>query len=309
MNVIITWWIIIMAWFFVSMYRTERRRRHHEYAARSPLPQLEEGDSSFHGHQAGVSRKQQHEILTRRFPYYAALSPVLQQRFLERLNIFMNAKIFIVKSKEVFFEMPVLVSASAIQLTFGMNDFLLGFYRYIRIFPEEYFAHHRFAFLAGNVQGRTITVAWNQYLKGVENKADGSNVGLHEMAHALYFQKMIIDELFAKNFSGRYNRVISECKEALELEVTGRKDLYSDYANSSDQEFWAESVELFFEKPLALQQEYPSVYGSLKELLNQDPLIADHPLLSTRNYFFEKMNQFTTQLRQRSLNSLPSSEN
>jgi hypothetical protein len=45
---------------------------------------------------------------------------------------------FIIKASEGVREMPVLVSASAVQLTFGLPDFTLSFYRYIRIYPAEF---------------------------------------------------------------------------------------------------------------------------------------------------------------------------
>ena len=174
--------------------------------------------------------------------------------------------------------MPVLVSATAIQLTFGLKNYLLPFYKYVRIYPEEYFGD-TLKILAGNVQDNTITVAWNHLLKGLENEWDGANVGLHEMSHALYFQKMVIEQEFKHKFSKRYNQLLSECRSAYEDEVKGRVDLYSEYANTNLQEFWAESVELFFEKPAAMQQCYPSVFDAMKKVLNQNPLNSESPVM------------------------------
>jgi MtfA peptidase len=36
--------------------------------------------------------------------------------------------------------MPILISAAAIQISFGLNDCELPYYKYIRIHKEEYFA-------------------------------------------------------------------------------------------------------------------------------------------------------------------------
>jgi MtfA peptidase len=48
-------------------------------------------------------------------------------------------------------------------------------------------------------------------------------------------------------------------------------NLYSEYALRNFQEFWAESIELFFEKPAAMKAAYPQLYNAMQSLLNQDP--------------------------------------
>ncbi|MEP6846498.1 MAG: zinc-dependent peptidase, partial [Panacibacter sp.] len=176
-------------------------------------------------------------------------------------------------------EVPVLLSASAVQLTFGLDDFELPWFRYIRVHPEEYFANdpHAIRVLAGHVEENTITVAWNHFLKGICDNYDGVNVGLHEMAHALYYQHVIASkkEPFIKELSV----VMEESEEIYELKNKYRV-LYSDYAYKNLQEFWAESIELFFEKPQALKTCYPDLYKTLCELLNQDTLNKTNPLLT-----------------------------
>ena len=47
------------------------------------------------------------------------------------------------------------------------------------------------------------------------------------------------------------------------------------------QEFWAESIEIYFKSPDRLQLHYPELYTVLCDLLNQDPLNYPH-------YLFEK---------------------
>ena len=65
----------------------------------------------------------------------------------------------------------------------------------------------------------------------------------------------------------------SECgNEALLHEQQPGNDLYTDYGLKNSQEFWAESVELFFEKPERLKRCYPNLYNAIMQLLNQDPV-------------------------------------
>jgi MtfA peptidase len=267
----------------------DKKIRHWELSKAAPRPVVNKGDIICHAPNNQISFEETHDILIKHSHYFKALEPGLKQKFIERILLFMDKKTFIIKDDEAFKEMPVLVSAAAIQLTLGLKDYLLPFYKYIRIFPEEYLADHSFRILAGNVENNTITVAWNHLLQGNANATDGSNLGLHEMSHALYFQKLIIDADQAKRFVKKYNHLITECREAWQTESTGRKNLYSSYAESDIQEFWAESVELFFEKPLELQLHYPNVYGAMKLVLNQDPANQAFPIIKPGLTFRERL--------------------
>lgn len=255
-------------------------------------PAIDQTDIVYNGASNSIGLGEIEAMLEKRYPYYAALQPQLREKFLLRTQTFMCKKIFIIKNNEGYKEMPVLVSAAAIQLTFGLSDYLLPFYKYIRIYPSEYFGDGFFKVLAGNVKNNIITVAWNHFLKGTENLSDGSNVGLHEMSHALYFQKVIIDANYARRFCRNYDELLIACKEAHQTEITGRKNLYSAYADTDLQEFWAESVEIFFEKPNELYLQYPSVYEAMKILLKQDPSNKINPLLETSSSLPQKLTKF-----------------
>jgi Mlc titration factor MtfA (ptsG expression regulator) len=56
------------------------------------------------------------------------------------------------------------------------------------------------------------------------------------------------------------------------MEQSGFNKLYSDYALRNFQEFWAESIEIFFERPADMKRKYEDLYGALCEILNQNPL-------------------------------------
>ena len=52
----------------------------------------------------------------------------------------------------------------------------------------------------------------------------------------------------------------------------GRKTILGDYAGTNYHEFWAVSVEVFFENPIRLKHELPLLYDSMARLLKQDPM-------------------------------------
>jgi Mlc titration factor MtfA (ptsG expression regulator) len=168
--------------------------------------------------------------------------------------------------------MPILISASAIQLTFGLQKFLLPHFSIIQIYPQEFILMEPMRILIGNVSGNTINIAWKQFLEGYKNRTDKSNVGLHEMAHALYFQNFETEEYIDKSFKDSYHHFTSLGDKIFEREKISSAGIYSTYAMRNFQEFWAESIEIFFESPEKTQHHYPDLYRLLCDLLCQDPL-------------------------------------
>ncbi|MEJ7611570.1 MAG: zinc-dependent peptidase [Ferruginibacter sp.] len=211
-------------------------------------------------------------ILLKRFPYFNGLGPGGQRRFLMRHKRFMQDKIFKIHDAKGFREMPVLVSAAAIQLSFGLEEYMLPFYKYINIFPQEFIrTGPDICFLQGNVSGNNIKISWKHFLEGYALPDNGENVGLHEMAHAYYCQNFVCGDDTDRNFTKGYPAFISSGEKAFKAEKNSTTDFYSDYALRNFQEFWAESVERFFERPAEMKQFYPDVYDSLSGLLNQAP--------------------------------------
>ncbi len=229
---------------------------------------------TYYGNELDFSNNQLEEILTKRSSYYTRLAADQQLIFLQRLKKFIACKTFKIHGEKKYKEMPVLISAAAIQLTFGLKKYLLPYFKFIHIYPQEFLrVHPILCFLEGNVSGHAINLSWKHFLDGYENPNDGLNVGLHELAHALYYQTFEAEENVDKNFRGFYDSFNVDGNKAYNSEktVTG-VGLYSEYAEKNFQEFWAESVELFFEKPAELRKYYPDLYQTMKSLLNQDPL-------------------------------------
>ncbi len=75
----------------------------------------------------------------------------------------------------------------------------------IQIYPQEFIALEPMRVLIGNVSGNTINIAWKQFLEGYKNGFDNNNVGLHEMAHALYYQNFEAEENIDKSFQDSFH--------------------------------------------------------------------------------------------------------
>jgi MtfA peptidase len=212
-------------------------------------------------------------VLTKRFPYFNKLGIGERTRFLVRHKKFMKSKVFKIHDKVGFNDMPILICATAIQFSFGLDAYMLPHYQYIHIFPEEFLGvHPTIRFLEGNVSGKSINISWKHYLEGLDKEDDGSNLGLHEFAHAYHAQNFNFKQDKDKNFITNFSNYEAIGKKIYEQEKTLSTSIYSDYAFKNFQEFWAESVELFFEKPLALKEQYTELYKSMSDLLNQTPV-------------------------------------
>ncbi len=212
------------------------------------------------------------EVLTKHLPFYNKLIPGEKMRFLTRLKNFIQVKRFTIHDTSGFREMPILISATAVQITFGLEKYLLPHFDSIHIFPREFLGTKPFVrFLEGNVSENNINISWQHFLEGFEYPDDGQNVGLHEMAHALYYQNFIAEENPDELFKNDFFKFDSSANKVFEREKVPGNDLYSDYALRNPQEFWAESVEIFFEKPVILKSEYPDLYDAVSKILNQYP--------------------------------------
>lgn len=220
------------------------------------------------------------EVLTRHFNFYNHLLDIDKERFLSRLKKFITTKVFVIHDRKGYREMPILISASAVQLTFGLKKYLLSHFHIIQIFPEAFVGLEPFRILIGNVTGNTINIAWKQFLEGYRNKYDMQNVGLHEMAHALYYQNFETSLYVDKDFRESFHKFNSIGDKIYHVEKILTIGLYSEYAIKDFQEFWAESIEIYFKSPDRLQLHYPELYSALCEILNQDLLNYPHHLFS-----------------------------
>ncbi|HLO38763.1 MAG TPA: zinc-dependent peptidase, partial [Lacibacter sp.] len=227
----------------------------------------------YKGNELMFSDEELHTVCKKYNPYYQKLAVDKQSIFVERVQEFIHSKDFYICSSKGYKEMPILISASAVQITFGLKDFLLPYFSNIIIHPEEYFAYDPFRILVGNVQGHSISLSWKHFLQDYQNPTDGKNVGLHEMAHALQVQYLFRNPKRSNTFKEDYEHYDRIDDDVLNAEKTNGKRLFDENALRNKNEFWATSVELFFEKPVELKTQYPDLYESLRIVLNQDTAV------------------------------------
>lgn len=229
------------------------------------------GCHTYPGRDLKFSTEEIHSVCIKHNPYFQKLSTEDQQLFTERVQRFIRSKNFYICAPRGYREMPILVSAAAVQISFGLKNYLLPHFSNIIIHPEEYFAYDPLRVLIGNVQGQSITLSWKHFLEDYQHPSDGKNVGLHEMAHALQVQYLFRNPRQGNTFKDDFEHFDRIDDDVLLSEQTKTTHLFDANALSNKNEFWATSIELFFEKPVELKEQYPHLYSSICRVLNQDP--------------------------------------
>lgn len=214
-------------------------------------------------------------LLDMYFPYYKKLAAEKEKdRFIRRVICFRQSKAFTFQDMEKSSDVCYLVSAAAVQLTFGLKNFTLPHFDTINIINGEY-RHFAYATpFEGHVSNGQIYLSWPHFKYGYEQKDDSYNVGLHEMAHALAWQNFYTADDHDAHFS-RYFLIYSHVGRPLFARMQeGEKNILGSYAATNYDEFWATSVEVFFEQPAKMRKELPELYAVLCKLLKQDPCAA-----------------------------------
>jgi Mlc titration factor MtfA (ptsG expression regulator) len=213
-----------------------------------------------------------HSIVSKYIRYYNRLGLEDQRKFLFRTFLFRKARRFHYIEVKESAEMPILISAVAVQLTFGLDKFMLNYFNEIYVLKDDY--HYGFYSrpFMGHVDQSGIYLSWDNFIKGISGQTPYCNVGLHEMGHALAYVTFITETEEDKHFKKEFKNFSKVARPIFADMQGGNRNLLGEYAAVNYHEFWAVSVETFFENPVCLRQDLPELYQAMVNLLRQDPL-------------------------------------
>src|SRR5690606_24787291 len=100
---------------------------------------------------------------------------------------------------------------------------------------------------------------------GLSTNTDRLNVGIHELAHALYFN--FFKDEYDMSFI-RFNEVAH--KEYLNMKKNNRNNYLRPYASTNSYEFWAVCIEHYFEDPFGFRKTLPLLYKKLSVVMKID---------------------------------------
>jgi len=219
------------------------------------------------------------ELLHLHSVYYRNLHYKEQKHFEKRIIRFISLKRFYRFDKsEATDEMKILIAAAAVQITFGFPDECeYEVFNQIAVSDKEYVSQQTKKVHQGEANpGKSlIAFSWQRFMEGVKNPCDSMNLGLHEFAHAL----------FVNNVCGYSNRYFRETVNAWHTEVTklmqdqAAHNFFRSYAFENKMEFFAVSMEHFFENPKALHAHFPQLYFIMCRMLNQNPMLPNNGIV------------------------------
>jgi Mlc titration factor MtfA (ptsG expression regulator) len=122
----------------------------------------------------------------------------------------------------------------------------------------------------------SLVLSWGAVKHGAADPSDGKNVVLHEFAHQLEYENHAADGvpgLATKEQQLAWSEVMrSEFASLRAADETGIPTLLDTYGATNSAEFFAVSVEAFFEQPRALRDRHPTLYAELQKYFQQDPV-------------------------------------
>jgi MtfA peptidase len=215
-----------------------------------------------------------HSIISPHMRFYNRLNTEDQQKFLFRTYLFRKSKKFHYIEVEESADMPILISAVAVQLTFGLDKFMLNYFKNIFVLKDDY--HYGFYSrpFQGHVDHSGIYLSWDNFMKGIHGLTANCNVGIHEMGHALTYVNFITQTEEDKHFKKEFKNFSKVARPIFEAMQYNSRNVLGAYAATNYHEFWAVSVEVFFENPIRMRHELPELYKAMKSLLRQDPLVV-----------------------------------
>jgi MtfA peptidase len=230
------------------------------------------------------------KTIERNVSFFRRLSASDQAELLGHMQVFLAEKRFEgCDGLEITDEVRVTIAAQACLLLLHRKTDYFPRLLTILIYPSQYVAEekrqiHEHVWEEGKTvrlgeTGRqlgAVVFAWDAVKSGATDSADGKNVVIHEFAHQLDFENYATDgapSLATREQQLSWREVMkAEFASLRAADETGIPTLLDTYGATDPAEFFAVSVEAFFERPRALRARHPKLYAELQKYFRQNPV-------------------------------------
>ncbi len=214
----------------------------------------------------------QRAILQDHFSFYKNLTDKEKKYFEHRVVSFIKDKDFIGRDgNRITDEIKILVSATAVMLTFGFRDFYIGVISKIVVYPNKFYSNTNNAYHKGefNPKLKALVLSWKDFKEGFNNENDNLNLGIHEFTHAIHINSMKERDVSSTIFSDSFKELTTllSGNENLRNSLMA-SNYFRKYAFTNQFEFVAVIIENFIETPKEFKLQFPEVYGKVKQMLN-----------------------------------------
>ncbi len=228
-------------------------------------------------------------IITRNLPFFARLSADDQRELLGHVQVFLAEKRFEgCAGLELTDEIRLTIATQACLLLLHRKTDYYPLLITILVYPSGFIVdqarHIGSDIWQEGKEGRlgetgrqmgSLVLAWDAAKGGALDPSDGKNLVLHEFAHQLDFEDFTADGaplLASRNDKLSWSSVMRVEFAALQAaDQTGIPTLLDGYGATNPAEFFAVATEAFFERPHALRQARPHLYGEMQRFFRQDP--------------------------------------
>jgi Mlc titration factor MtfA (ptsG expression regulator) len=220
-----------------------------------------------------------HNLLMQHVSYYQKLQPEEQERFVFKMQEFLqDTRIEAVGFKLEYLDY-VLVAASALIPIFGFKEWRYPQLTNVILYPDTF--NNEFQFEGGirEMAGMVGSGFMNGQMilsraalrKGFSASAGNENTGIHEFVHLLDKEDGATDGIPEHLLPHKY---AEPWLKQIHLEIRkieeGKSDI-NPYATTNEAEFFAVVSEYFYEKPEQLKQKHPELYEMLCMIFMQNP--------------------------------------
>lgn len=228
-------------------------------------------------------------ILKRNVPYFYRMPVDLQLQLKEHILVFLAEKKFYgFEGIDIDDEIKVTVAAQACLLLLNRETDYYPKLRSIYIYPAAFITRHQAKDSAGVLQHQQrvlsgeswelgkVILSWKDTKHGAKSYDDGHNVVIHEFAHQLDQETGLANGApFLKHKNQRcWSQVLSKEFEVLKQQASrGEETLLNYYGATNPAEFFAVASEVFFERPMDMQNYHPHLYSQLQGLYHVDPVV------------------------------------
>jgi len=205
-------------------------------------------------------------------PWHDLMTPSDKRKFKIRYNDFLRTTRFIFKDAVPREKQPLvkqIIALGAARISYRLSKKAFDQYDRIIIYEQSYYSTINHHYHKGEVNPGIgfIVFSYEAILDGYARK-EGTNLVYHELAHALWLEHKLFDyNIFNDNAFVEF-----ESKAERELTLTRETEghFFRKYAFTNLSEFFAVSVENFFERPTEFKLALPDLYASLAKLFKQD---------------------------------------
>ena len=228
----------------------------------------------------------QRAIIAREVPLTRKLPPELRKKLEGKINLFLEQVEFLgCNGLEVTEHMRLSIAAQACLLVVNTDTWYQNL-RTILIYPgafksrraerHGYVVTERETVRIGESWPRgPVILSWAAAEEGARDATDGHNVVFHEFAHQIDDLSGEADGLpplaRAQSLAGWRDAFVGAFRRHVAAVEEGRTTLFDPYGAEGPEEFFAVSVELFFERPQTFLAHEPALYGQLSTLFHLDP--------------------------------------